>query len=216
MFFGKRASQDQPVQEPGHMSSALLNSSDADIIEIAASGLFDGEWYLRHYRDIAEAGIDPLLHYVTLGAAEGRQPGPRFDVTWYLGETPEADTPGTNPILHYLRHGRALGRTPKALDEGQAFDSFLAATRAGRLPFAEQVRAGVDHVHYAIKPAAALPDGQSLPLPPLELSIRIGSPTLEGFEEIGRSLKQAIVRCLPDGFEFRGSRCSTLVVASVG
>ena len=128
-------------------------------------------------------------------------------MTWYLGETPEAGAPGTNPILHYLRTGRALGRTPKALDEGQAFDSFLAATRAGRLPFSERERARLDHVHYALDAAPRAGPHGALPLPPLDLSIRIGSPTLDGFEEIGRGVKETILRCLPPGFDFRGSRC---------
>jgi glycosyltransferase involved in cell wall biosynthesis len=33
---------------------------------------FDTAWYLRRYPDIAEAGIDPFLHYLAHGAAEGR------------------------------------------------------------------------------------------------------------------------------------------------
>ncbi len=103
--------------------------------EVLASGLFDGDWYLTHNPDVAAAKVDPLAHYLNTGAAEGRLPGPRFDVAWYLGETPEASQPGINPILHYLREGQALGRTPQALDQGQAFDSFLASTRSGRLPF---------------------------------------------------------------------------------
>ena len=207
MSFRKRIWARGPAHDTADGVAARGAAREADRSEIAASGLFDPAWYLRLYPDVAAAGVDPLLHYVTAGAAEGRFPGPGFDVTWYLGETPEAGAPGTNPILHYLRTGRALGRTPKALDEGQAFDSFLAATRAGRLPFSERERATVDHVHYALDAAPRAGRPGDLPLPPLELCVRIGSPTLEGFEEIGRGVKQAILRCLPPGFDFRGSRC---------
>jgi hypothetical protein len=42
------------------------------------SGLFDAEWYLHHYADVADAGIDPLHHYVQFGASEGRAPNPRL------------------------------------------------------------------------------------------------------------------------------------------
>lgn len=202
MVFRRRGSKGRTGQ-PDPQVSAL----DDVMAEIAASGLFDPDWYLAQYPDVAAAGVDPLTHYVTSGIDEGRQPGPRFDTTWYLGETPDAATPGTNPLLHFLRKGRALGRSPKALNEGQAFDSFLAATRAGRLPFSEQVRAEMDHVHYALDPAPSGFPRAPLPLPPLELSVRIGSPTLEGFEEIGRGVKDTITRCLPPGFAFRGSRC---------
>ena len=195
-----------PAQQARDEASARIAVDDA-VAEIEASGLFDSAWYLRRYPDIGKAGLDPLVHYVTAGAAEGRSPGPAFDLTWYLGETPEAGTSGTNPILHYLRTGRALGRTPKALDDGQAFDSFLAATHAGRLPFSERERAGLDHVHYTLAAPTGIGPHQAPPLPPLELAVRIGSLTLESFDEIGRGVKETILRCLPAGFDFRGSRC---------
>jgi hypothetical protein len=40
------------------------------------SGLFDAEWYLREYTDVAKAGIDPMRHYIEHGAKEGRAPNP--------------------------------------------------------------------------------------------------------------------------------------------
>lgn len=40
------------------------------------SGLFDSEWYLRHNADVADAGTDPLRHYIQFGASEGRAPNP--------------------------------------------------------------------------------------------------------------------------------------------
>ncbi len=43
---------------------------------LKTSGLFDAEWYLREYADVASAGIDPLRHYVEFGAKEGRWPNP--------------------------------------------------------------------------------------------------------------------------------------------
>ena len=45
---------------------------------VQRSGLFDAEWYLRHYTDVAEAGIDPIKHYVLFGAREGRHPNGRL------------------------------------------------------------------------------------------------------------------------------------------
>jgi hypothetical protein len=35
-------------------------------------GHFDGEAYLAKYADVAEAGMNPLRHYVLHGMAEGR------------------------------------------------------------------------------------------------------------------------------------------------
>ncbi len=41
------------------------------------SGLFDAQWYLAQNKDVAEAGVDPLFHYVCYGANEGRHPNPQ-------------------------------------------------------------------------------------------------------------------------------------------
>jgi hypothetical protein len=41
-----------------------------DIVQ--ASGLFDPEAYLQINPDVAEAGVDPLRHFVEFGLAEGR------------------------------------------------------------------------------------------------------------------------------------------------
>ena len=82
--------------------------SDAD--RILASGLFDAEWYLAKYSDVARAGYPALLHYMVHGALEGRSPGPGFDAEWYLARHP--DVAGHNPLLHYIDHGRQEGRLP--------------------------------------------------------------------------------------------------------
>jgi hypothetical protein len=38
-------------------------------------GLFDSDQYLDRYPDVAKAGMDPLVHYIAHGMAEGRQTG---------------------------------------------------------------------------------------------------------------------------------------------
>ncbi|HEY3149449.1 MAG TPA: hypothetical protein VGJ75_24005, partial [Dongiaceae bacterium] len=43
---------------------------------IAASGGFDSAWYTDHYADVAKSAVDPLMHFVRFGAAEGRDPAP--------------------------------------------------------------------------------------------------------------------------------------------
>ncbi len=42
-------------------------------------GLFDREWYLEHYHDVRESGMDPLRHYAEYGAREGREPNSKFE-----------------------------------------------------------------------------------------------------------------------------------------
>lgn len=45
---------------------------------VKRTGVFDPSWYLSYYGDVAETGIDPLLHYVQFGAREGRAPNARL------------------------------------------------------------------------------------------------------------------------------------------
>lgn len=78
---------------------------------IAQSGLFDGNWYLEKYPDVAAAGIPPLDHYLRHGAFEHRAPGPNFDPVWYVTRYP--DILGMNPLLHYIDYGVTEGRTAK-------------------------------------------------------------------------------------------------------
>ena len=58
--------------------------------------------------DISDA--DPALHYLLVGAAEGRSPGPDFDGEWYLRRHPDVLMRGENPLLHYIERGRSEGR----------------------------------------------------------------------------------------------------------
>jgi O-antigen biosynthesis protein len=46
---------------------------------LRASVAFDARWYLATYPDVAAAGVDPALHYLRQGAAEGRAPLPVVD-----------------------------------------------------------------------------------------------------------------------------------------
>lgn len=71
---------------------------------------FDSDWYLETYPDVAAAGRDPPSHYLSNGAAEGRDPGPSFSTRGYLAQNPDVAALGLNPLLHYVQFGRAEGR----------------------------------------------------------------------------------------------------------
>ncbi len=77
--------------------------------------LFDAEWYLQRYADVAAAGIDPLGHYLKYGAAEGRDPHPLFWTEWYLRQHAGALPEGQNPLVHFVREGGRSGRDPNPL-----------------------------------------------------------------------------------------------------
>lgn len=74
------------------------------------SELFDRDWYLTKYDDVAGQGLDPARHYHEFGWREGRDPGPHFSTSAYLRANPDVSRAGLNPLLHFLEFGRAEGR----------------------------------------------------------------------------------------------------------
>lgn len=114
--------------------------------QIAAAGLFDGEWYLWRNDDVAAAGQDPLAHYVDYGAAEGRWPNRYFDPAWYRQENPDVAAASLDPLLHYMTNGEREGRRAHplfnpiwyrqiyAVPDGQfALGHYIGACRTGKV-----------------------------------------------------------------------------------
>ncbi len=77
---------------------------------IERSSLFDRHWYLATYSDVADAGIDPLEHYLHYGAKEGRDPSPAFSSRAYLQKNADVAEAGVNPLVHFVLHGCFEGR----------------------------------------------------------------------------------------------------------
>ncbi len=86
-----------------------------DAEALANTPLFDRTSYLARYPEVAQAGADPLWHYIWTGAAAGYDPHPLFDSRWYLAQHPELARRRINPLAHYLREGAALGWDPHPL-----------------------------------------------------------------------------------------------------
>ncbi len=100
---------------------------------IAASALFDPAYYAARCPDVAASGLNPLIHYLTEGAAAGIDPHPLFDTAHYRARQrasgcPDLQETGGNPLLHYLRVGAAA-----ALDPHPLFDTahYAASVTAG-------------------------------------------------------------------------------------
>jgi spore maturation protein CgeB/GT2 family glycosyltransferase len=70
---------------------------------------------------VAQAGQNPLEHYFSYGAAEGRDPHPLFDSDWYLKENPDVSQGGVNPLEHYCSFGAAEGRDPHPLFDSELY-----------------------------------------------------------------------------------------------
>lgn len=86
---------------------------------IRKSRLFDQDWYLKRYPDVAQRNVDPVLHYCKFGWREGRMPGPNFDSVVYLQIHGDVADAGLNPLYHFERWGKSESR-PISI---QAFDS---------------------------------------------------------------------------------------------
>jgi hypothetical protein len=77
---------------------------------IEGSALFDRDWYLESYPEVATSGLDPLRHYLKIGWLEGRDPSPDFSTFDYLARNDDVARSGINPLAHYIEFGRAEGR----------------------------------------------------------------------------------------------------------
>lgn len=84
------------------------NTKDYQVI--ARSPLFDSTWYLEKNPDVKAAGVDPILHYLTKGWKEGRNPSSLFDGNAYLRNYPDVEQAELNPLVHFVEHGNKEGR----------------------------------------------------------------------------------------------------------
>ncbi len=87
-----------------------LNLKLSDLTKINES--FDRDYYNNKYSDIAESNIDPLLHYISCGWLEGKNPTNWFSTKYYLDFNKDVRTSGVNPFVHYILDGKKEGRIP--------------------------------------------------------------------------------------------------------
>jgi GT2 family glycosyltransferase len=73
--------------------------------------LFDTRFYLLLNPDVAEAGEDPVRHYLRRGADEARNPSAVFNTLYYRRTMPRHER-WMNPLAHFLRYGAARGISP--------------------------------------------------------------------------------------------------------
>lgn len=101
-----------------------LTANTNDVLSIyktlSKSKLFNKRWYLKTYPDVKLAKMNPIKHYISHGAREGRNPSKYFNTMFYLEKYPDVRKSGMNPLYHYIKFGMAEGRTAKTL-EGKAF-----------------------------------------------------------------------------------------------
>ena len=72
---------------------------------------FDAEWYARNNPDVDMAVNHPLVHYLTSGWREARDPSPVFSTGAYLEIHADVRESGMHPFRHWVLHGFAEGRS---------------------------------------------------------------------------------------------------------
>lgn len=84
---------DQPPPEPpaADVPQHPEPDPDGDAALIRASGLFDADWYCRTYPDAAASGLDPITHYLRVGAGKGYDPNPLFNTGYYARQMARRD-----------------------------------------------------------------------------------------------------------------------------
>ncbi|HVE23383.1 MAG TPA: hypothetical protein VNC39_15535 [Acidocella sp.] len=76
-----------------------------DEAQLAASGLFDVNYYLAMYPDVRQSGVSAIRHFSAFGWREGRRPNPYFDTSWYALTYLPSPSAAMNPVLHYIAVG---------------------------------------------------------------------------------------------------------------
>jgi hypothetical protein len=111
-WFGKAFRRARNILEGAGVTTPFL-AREMALVE--ASGMFDRYWYSSQYHDMGRARVDPLVHYLTKGWHEGRDPNPLFSSSYYLDQNRDVAATGINPLIHFLVAGAREGRWPNPL-----------------------------------------------------------------------------------------------------
>jgi hypothetical protein len=92
--------------------SQKLDSRKSDPNWYDAIGEFvDTEWYLWTNPDVAQAGVDPVTHFIKYGMSENRNPNRFFNSFFYLVENEDVAQAGIPAFAHFLEFGRFENRS---------------------------------------------------------------------------------------------------------
>lgn len=81
----------------------------ADYLAIKNSKYYNEKWYCEHY-DISNDHLDPVSHYLKIGALKGYDPSPDFSSENYYYCNPDVKKSQVNPLAHYERYGKQENR----------------------------------------------------------------------------------------------------------
>jgi len=106
---------------------------------------FDRDYYLRTYKDVAHAGLDPIGHYLSIGWKEGRKPRANFDTSFYISRYPDVTKSRLNPFVHYMKYGRAENRMTSQ-HSYESFDGRIHIAASFRPAFKDNHSESIDQL----------------------------------------------------------------------
>jgi GT2 family glycosyltransferase len=184
-----RSVADDIIENDGRVASEppeTGRSFEDEAIElIRRSPLFDPDFYLSEYPDLAAAGADPAAHYFLHGGQEGRNPGPYFLTSEYLRQNPEVVAANMNALYHYESRGRADGRLLPYQQVATSVEGLNETIEAqGR------VIEALDCYRYI----TSNPDLEIPPNLPLDVSVSVVIPTYNAGSELGPLLRKLLAQ----------------------
>ena len=107
------------VSASSERSTAITNHHEPRVMPVEQdcqwrdhiANFVDRSWYLRENPDVAQAGVDPIDHFITHGLTENRNPNRFFDAHHYMTSNPDVLASGRPAFGHFIEHGRFESRS---------------------------------------------------------------------------------------------------------
>ncbi|WP_262689468.1 glycosyltransferase [Kordiimonas aestuarii] len=106
-YVSRGKKEKRPLPNPADFGLGHAGAEDSlrtEMAQVAASGYFDAEYYLKRKPPLA-AGTDPLRHFCERGWRDGRSPSYGFDIALFDRLMGDARQEARNPILDFLDQG---------------------------------------------------------------------------------------------------------------
>ncbi len=186
------ASSPTNLQEPSALQEPPWPPEDLRAA-LQACGLFDPDFYLTRYPDVAEHGLDPWEHYLEYGICEGRWPNSLFDPSYYASQ---AGLAATEPVLlHYAARGEALGLRPHRSFDPVAYRAFNSDLDPEQLrrPLRHFLRQGMAEGRAALSIPVRHPGDLAVEQDLRELAVTVVIPVFNGYEHVRRCVESVLL-----------------------
>ncbi len=142
---------------------------------VADAHLFDAAWYAAQNPEVDASGLDPALHYVTIGGPQGRDPSPLLSARRYNELFPDVTAQRVPALLHLLHHGVTPAWVTPPQHRPQPAHAAIPAPDAVQPHAQPPEPAGRPTLHSRLPPPIAYKDPWDLPFLQRLEGLRSGS-----------------------------------------